>query len=251
MAERESKERTAMTTKETPTLPVTTPSDSTEGMAVEELLAQAQDAAMVYPSDADADVQKETDDLPAMKASRVSGAGYKYIWDTRTLERFAVLVYMFGQKLKEKRQDGSLRFTSKKPPGVPVQGSLKCWLHAEAPMREHYTAIGLRVCRKSNLTNQYQVEQHCKKKHPQEYATIMSERAEAESQEGLAAQRAQTEAMLVVAQSVTGAAPPTEAPAETAAAPDETLFQCPKCELAPFTAQDALDSHLEKKHPAE
>jgi len=243
-----------MTTEETTqTLPVNSPTEDTDKMAVEELLAKAQDAQVETTSDAEPVLQKETDEQPGMKATRVSGAGYKWLWDTKTFERFPILYYMVPQKLKEKRPDGSLRFTSVQPTGIPVRGTLKCWLHADSPMHDHYEKMGLRVCRKSNLTNQYQVEQHCKKKHPQEYAVIKSEQAESERQEGLAAQRAQTEAMLVVAQSVTGAAPPNDAPAvapaETATAPDETLFQCPKCELAPFTTQDALDTHLEKKHP--
>ncbi len=235
-----------MTTEQkTPVLPVTSPNESTEGMAVEELLALAQDAPMTYPSDAEPDVQKETDDQPGMKATRVSGAGFKYIWDTRTLERFAVLDYMFGQKLKETRLDGSTRFTSKQPAGTPVKGTLKCWLHADGPMREHYTTIGLRVCRKSNLVNQYQVEQHCKKKHPQEYAIIKSEQAEVERQEGLSAQRAQTNALLALAANVTPAPTP-EPVAEPVVADD--LFQCPQCELPPFTAQTHLDKHIKKDH---
>ena len=231
-----------MTTEDTTkTLPVTTPPEG--GMAVEEMLANAQDATVSTTSDASPALQKETDDQPGMKATRVSGAGYKWLWDTRTFERFPILYYMVPSKLKEKRPDGSRRFTSEQPAGIPIKGTLKCWLHAESPLREHYDKIGLRVCRKSNLTNQYQVEQHCKKKHPQEYAVIKSEQAESERQEGLAAQRAQTDALLALAGRTVEPAP-VVAPAVS----DETLFQCPKCELAPFTAQDALDSHVEKKH---
>ena len=225
----------------TKTLPVTTPPEG--GMAVEEMLANAQDATVSTTSDASPVLQKETDDQPGMKATRVSGAGYKWLWDTRTFERFPILYYMVPSKLKEKRPDGSRRFTSEQPAGIPIKGTLKCWLHAESPLREHYDKIGLRVCRKSNLTNQYQVEQHCKKKHPQEYAVIKSEQAESERQEGLAAQRAQTDALLTLA-----GAKAAEAPVVAPAASDETLFQCPKCELAPFTAQDALDKHMEKQH---
>ncbi len=230
-------------TEETKTLPVTTPGEGSDGMAVEELLAKAQNAPMVYPSDGEADVQQETDDQPGMKATRVSGAGYKWLWDTRTFERFPILYYMVPQKLKETRQDGSKRFTSVQPAGTPFKGTLKCWLHAEGPMREHYTDLGLRVCRKSNLTNQYQVEQHCKKKHPQEYAIIKSEQAEAERQETLAASRAQTDALLALA-GKTGEKAPDAAPAVSG----ETLYQCPECDISPFTSEAGMKRHITVKH---
>lgn len=232
-----------MTQEATQTAPVTSPSGSTDGMAVEELLAKAQDAAVVQPSDKDSHIlQRETDEQPGMQASRVSGAGYKWLWDTKTFERFAILSYMFGQKLKEKREDGSLRFTSVKPAGVQIGGTLLCWLHADSPMRDHYNTIGLRVCRKHNLTNQYQVEQHCKKKHPQEYAIIKSEQAETERQEGLTAQRAQTSALLALAGKSVEAAP------DVAPAASGETFQCPHCDRSPYTTEDSLNRHMTSKH---
>ncbi|KKK60053.1 hypothetical protein LCGC14_3028220, partial [marine sediment metagenome] len=70
-----------------------------------------------------------------------------------------------------------------------------------------------------------------------------------ERQETLAATRAQTAALLKLAEGASGAQPAADEPPSGAPAVSaETLFQCPKCDLAPFTTQDALDKHVEKKH---
>jgi len=130
----------------------------------------------------------ETLDAP-MVGRVISSAGYVYVWDTRTFEKIPILYYMLPSKLRLKREDGSYRFTTIDPKRKPERGTLKCWLHKDDPNRAHYDELGFAVCKKGGIRSPYQVTQHMKKKHPQEFAAIEDERKERERQEDRELQR--------------------------------------------------------------
>ena len=113
----------------------------------------------------------------------LKSSGYVYVWDTKTFERVPILHYMVPIKMRQKYLDGTWRFTEVKPKQEPKQGKVKCLLHADNPDRAHYDELGLKACRKSNITNPFQLQMHMKKKHPQEMATIEAEKKEKEMQE--------------------------------------------------------------------
>jgi len=119
----------------------------------------------------------------------ISSAGYVIVWDTRTFEAFPILYYMLPQKLRTRRPDGSFRFTTNDPKQMPKYGAIKCMLHPDGDNRKHYDGLGFRICSKSNITNPYQLQQHMKRKHPQEWAAIEEERRERERQEDRELQR--------------------------------------------------------------
>jgi hypothetical protein len=124
-----------------------------------------------------------------MTVKEISGSGYVYVWDTRSYEKIPILYYMLPSKLRLRRQDGSFMFTTTDPGKEPKHGEIKCMLNSDYKDRKHFDELGFRVCPKSNLTNQYQLETHMKRKHPQEWATIKSEKETREREEDRALQR--------------------------------------------------------------
>jgi hypothetical protein len=188
-----------------------------------------------------ADVPSETLDNPVlhkgdetlpspMTVKQLQTAGYVYIWDTRTHERSPCLYYMLPQKLRQRRPDGSYVFTTKEPKEKPKRGTLKCLLHADDPNRAFYDSLGLATCKKSNLTAPYMVEQHMKKRHPQEWAIIERERIQKEKAEDRALQQA-------ILGTMTQAKP--QKPAEGDA------FTCEVCNKK-FATKIALTGHKRK-----
>ena len=124
----------------------------------------------------------ETLEAP-MTVKEISSAGYVWIWDSRTFEKAPCLYYMLPYKLRQRRPDGSFIFRTTDPGELPKRGEIKCMLHPDAENRKHYALLGFRTCPKDNITNPYQLTQHMKKKHPQEWAAIEKERLDAEKQE--------------------------------------------------------------------
>uniref|UniRef100_A0A6M3J8Q8 Uncharacterized protein n=1 Tax=viral metagenome TaxID=1070528 RepID=A0A6M3J8Q8_9ZZZZ len=135
----------------------------------------------------DGDLPLGTDDSMGLKT--VSSAGIIYVWDTKTFEKIPILYYMANQKMKEKRADGSYRFTARQPEGKPWKGTVKCRLHKEDPDRTYYDTLGLRYCTKSNLSNVYERDRHMKMKHPKEWESIEQARIARERQEDRDLQR--------------------------------------------------------------
>lgn len=151
---------------------------------VQEMLRDAQKAEVPSELTKNPVIHRGDATLEApMTVKEISSAGYVYIYDTRSFEKIPVIYYMLPQQLRKRREDGSYRFTTTDPKQKPVRGTLLCMLHPDAPNRKHYDELGFRVCPKSNMTNEYQVQQHMKKKHPQEWAAIEEERRQKERQE--------------------------------------------------------------------
>jgi hypothetical protein len=123
------------------------------------------------------------------KVIELKSAGYVYIYDTQTHERSKINRNMLTAKLRQKRNDGTFIFTTKKL-SDPHRGTLKCMLHPDDPNRKHYDDLGLPVCMKSNLTAPHQVKLHMMHRHKTEFATIEAEKAEVTRNEDREYQRA-------------------------------------------------------------
>lgn len=129
-------------------------------------------------------IHKGDETLPApMTVTEIRSGKYFWIYETETGEPVPCLGYMLRQKLMQKLPNGNRRFTAIDPGYRPKRGTIKCALHAESPERKHYDELGFATCRKSNIRNLYQLEQHMKKRHPQEWGTIEKERLDKERQE--------------------------------------------------------------------
>jgi len=136
-------------------------------------------------------IHKGDEELGApMTVHEIKSSGYVYVWDTRTFEKVPILYYMLPSKLRQRREDGSYRFTTVDPKKMPYRGAIKCLLHTDSPSRKHYDELGFRTCPKSNISNQHQLKQHMLKKHRQEWETIEDERKDRERQEDRELQRA-------------------------------------------------------------
>ena len=136
----------------------------------------------------------ETLDAP-MTVKELTSGGYVYAWDSRTYERAPILYYMLPAKLRERRPDGSFIWTTNDPHKLPYRGTHKCFLHKDSPDRAEYDKMGLRLCKKSNIINAFEVKQHMEKKHSKEWKAIEDVRRERERQEDRAAQRQLYEAV--------------------------------------------------------
>lgn len=164
---------------------------------IQEMLRDAEKAEVSGDLEANPVIHKGDNTLEApMTVKEISSAGYVWIYDTRSFERLPVLYYMLPQKLRQRRPDGSFRFTTSQPKEQPYRGSIKCLLHPDSPDRKEYDAKGYRVCLKANITNLYQLDQHMLKKHKQEWVAIKEERARAERDEDRKLQRALLNAQL-------------------------------------------------------
>lgn len=162
-----------------------------EDTLIEEMLRDAKKVELPSELTKNPIIHRGDDSLEApMVVKEVSGSGYVYVWDTRTFERTPVLYYMLGKVLRRRRQDGSYRFTTRDPGKKPERGTIKCLLHPDSPDRKHYDELGFRICKKSNITNDYQLKQHMKKKHKEEWAAIEAEQKERERQEDRQLQQA-------------------------------------------------------------
>ena len=164
---------------------------------IQEMLRGAEKADVSGELEKNPVIHKGDNTLEApMTVKEISSAGYVWIYDTRSFERLPGLYYMLPQKLRQRRPDGSFRFTTSQPKEQPYRGSIKCLLHPDSPDREEYDKKGFRVCLKSNITNEYQLEQHMAKKHKQEWIAIKEERARVERAEDRELQKALLNAQL-------------------------------------------------------
>jgi len=160
---------------------------------------------------------KDTEGVP-VTVGAISSAGYVMVYDSRTGEPSLCNKNMLPAQLKKKREDGSYVFTLNKPAIKLKRGQLKCILHPDNPKRAHYDEMGLPVCKKANLINQFQVTRHMEHKHKDEYKAIQLEIKEVEEKR----QREFQERILNMA---------TERPQSVPEPmPDEpTMFECDKC----------------------
>jgi len=158
---------------------------------IREMLATAQKTELPSELSKNPIIHKGDEEQPApMVVNQISSAGYVWIWSTETGEQVPCLYYRLGQVLRQKLPTGKYRFSTIDPGIRPHRGTIKCMLHKDSPNREYYDTLGFPVCRKSNLTNPYQLKMHMQRRHPQAWATIEQERTEKEKDEDRKLQRA-------------------------------------------------------------
>jgi predicted RNA-binding Zn-ribbon protein involved in translation (DUF1610 family) len=188
---------------------------------VEEMLREAKGIELPSELTKNPVLHRGDSDLPApVTVHEIRSALYFYIWDTQTGEKVPCLGYMLAQKLRQRLPNGKFRFTTKDPGIRPKRGTIKCLLHPDDPNRKEYDNLGFGTCRKSNLTNPYQLEQHMRRRHPQEWKTIESARKKARDDEDRDLQRAVLEQLK----------PKQETPAAKADNKEESEgFPCPTC----------------------
>lgn len=157
---------------------------------IEEIQRRAEMAPEPRDPNADQWVHQADGEVPVNIAiDHVRSAGYRYIYDTRTGDRSSTNLNMLEAQLKKKREDGSVVFSLKKPDVEPVRGQLNCLLHPDDPHRAEYDALGLPVCDRDGVKSPYQVTQHMKHRHSDEWAAIEAERVRAEREADRAFQR--------------------------------------------------------------
>lgn len=157
---------------------------------ITEMLRDTQKAEVAGELEKNPVIHKGDSEMPApMVVNTISSAGYVWAWDTRTGEKIPVIHYMLPATLRKRRDDGSYRFTTVDPKITPKGIKVKCMLHKDSPNRQHYDDIGFHVCNKENIINAYQLKQHMRRKHPQEWAAIEEERQQGEREEDRALQR--------------------------------------------------------------
>jgi len=153
-------------------------------------------------------VHRGNNDVPTPGIiGHVSSAGYVWVYDTKTGAPSKINMNMLHMQLKKRHEDGSLAFTVHKPAFDPPRGECKCMLHPDNEERSYYDSLGLPVCQSAHLRNPYEVQQHMKKRHPKEWATLESIKRERERQEDrdfqkalLGAAKGATEAPLYVSE---------------------------------------------------
>lgn len=117
---------------------------------------------------------KETiyrDEDATMVAVALKSSGYVRVYDRTTGELSVVSRNNLPQVLKKRNEDGQQVFTTKKPSVTPTRGAIKCPLHAER-RTDAMTAMGLPVCRKANLTSEFQARLHMQHRHESAWKAI-------------------------------------------------------------------------------
>ncbi len=148
---------------------------SEEDKRAEEILRTATPAP--EPGSAEKIIKDNVQGNPVeLTITELTSAGYTYMWDTRTGERSLTNNNMLRQQLQKKRPDGSFVFTLTNPNIKVKRGEYKCMLHQDDPKRAEYDKLGLPVCKKSNLTNPYEVRRHMQKRHPSAWEAIEEQR---------------------------------------------------------------------------
>lgn len=178
---------------------------------------------------------EETGGAPVV-VNKITSAGYVYLWDTRNYQEAPILYYMLQQKLRERRKDGSYRWTTVDPGRKPRRGTYRCLLHTEDSNREHYNSLGFPVCPKGNLANLYEVRRHMQLKHKSVWAAIEEERRQNEREEDRALQK------LLLANQLNKAATETSTELPKEEKPKKSTYVCDICG-ADFGTEVTLTRH--------
>ena len=219
-------------------------------LLIQEMLRDAKKTELSSELTANPVINKGDAELPApMVVRSISSAGYVYVWDTRSYEKLPILYYMLPSKLRQRRPDGSFRFTTNDPGLLPKRGSIKCMLHLNGENRKYYDELGFRVCGKENITNNYQLRQHMLKKHPQEWKAIEEERTNKEKQEDRALQRLllASQATKLESQPIATGFADTSSQVLTPAVEESPMYECSKCKAPHMFSSNIGKQHLEFK----
>jgi hypothetical protein len=161
-----------------------------------EMMQAAEEAPEPGTFNRRAAIHSPDDTVPvSVQIAALESAGYVYVYDVRSGDRSIVNRNMLSTQLDKRDEDRTRIFSTIKPPIEPAVGTYKCLLHEDQPEREHYDAMGLARCKKSNLISEYQVNRHMSVRHHTEWETIQQEQDRAEKDEERVFQRALMDAI--------------------------------------------------------
>lgn len=140
------------------------------------------------------------------------GAGFMLIYDSDTGEPRPVMRYM-AAKFLAKQRNGKPAFTLK-PTKEYKLGGFMCYLHPDHPERELLREMGLDETKDcgygsdrppaAHLASAYHRDRHMEKRHKDEWASVLSHRAEAERADARRMQQEQIDAMREMAAAASG-----------------------------------------------
>lgn len=177
-------------------------------------------------------IHQSDEDLPmTIVKGKVSSAGYVTVYNRETGEPSVINKNMLFNQLKKKLENGQRAFTTKRSEApIPYRGTFKCMLHPTDDRREHFDRMGIPVCNKDNIPNDYQLLRHMQIKHKTAWAQIEKERQDAER----AADRKWQESLIRIAEGKG------LGDAQVKGAPKN--FVCPECPKA-FETEAQLRGH--------
>ena len=133
---------------------------------------------------ADALLENLTPEEPFTQTkAREQRSGRVTLYDTITGVPSHVLEYLVNGTLRKKRADGTRVFTLMAPKEPPKVGTIKCLLHPNAPDRARFAAMGWEACPRTQIPNQFQLEQHMQSKHRREWAALKREEEQRDKDE--------------------------------------------------------------------
>lgn len=188
-------------------------------------------------------------------ASSNSSRGYLWVFDTATGLPSRININMLPAQLKKRHEDGSLAFSTVKPPGVtPFTGTVTCLLHESRPERAAYKAMGLPACPKANMPSEYEAELHVRSKHKRAWAVIEKGRQDKRRDEDRDLQHA---ILNLAAGNVAGRGAPAERPTPFIADDRDAELAALRAELAAIraageggaTGESAAQEPVSKKGP--
>ena len=194
-----------------------------------------------------------------MKISSIDEAAYLWVWNVETGDRSRVNANMLQSQLSKKLEDGRRAFTTVDPRIPHAGGSVLCRLHADAPDRAEWAAMGFPTCRKANLRNELELDLHMRHRHKSEYGEINSRAERTIQEEDRLLNRSLLEALVGQAQaaqaiqSIEAEAPRRSRRSYNA---DPKTESCTECEETfEATTQQAakmkLSAHMNKVHTPE
>ena len=198
---------------------------TTEDTQTKELLSDEDNALEAWlhaekadePGDSIKEKVIKDSELPAgvgMKITFMESAGWVTVYHRETGDPSIVNRNMLRMQLRKKLDNGNLAFSLVPPKDKdgniirPQRGTFKCYLHPDRPEREYFDTIGFPICRKSNITNQHNLNSHMAHRHQAEWGVMKEEKERKEKDEDRSYQRALMEKLAnTVAEKPVEAAP--------------------------------------------
>ena len=135
-----------------------------------------------------------------MRISSIDEAAYLWVWHVETGARSRVNANMLQSQLSKKLEDGRRAFTTVDPQIPQPKGQVLCRLHADAPDREIWAAMGFPTCPAGSLRNEMELDLHMKHRHKSEYGEMMGRAERSEKEEDRMLNRSLLEALVGQAQ---------------------------------------------------
>jgi len=187
-------------------------------------------------------------DFPLGITSNLAEAGYTTVFyadksSPRYGEPSTVNLNMLPSQLQKRVPGTGQRAFTTTDPGVrPKQGTLKCWLHKDHSMRDVCDSFGFVFCNKQNITSEYEVTEHVRRRHSREFAAMEDKRRRAEYEEERDAR-----AIMMAAWTTSG---------QGDAGPRYSSGECPYCKFvsearSPIYRDMSVREHSKTKHPSE